>query len=108
MFKIKEYVPASSIWETAEDYVDEGLVVGLVRGYNIEVETSDSIVDWLSANWIHEDPEVFFNSDFYLWYCEEHGWTPTGRICFRGYGEEEYDLDEHEFYVTNVGPRGNR
>ena len=103
MFEIKEYAKASSIWPTAKDYEDEGQVDGLVRGYNIEVKTSDGIVDWLSCSYIHEDPEMYFNDDFHQWYYEEHGFTPTGRICFRGYGEEQYDFDERDAYIINVG-----
>lgn len=103
MYKFNEYVKASSIWETSKDYEDEGKVAGLVRGYNIEIETSDGRVDWYSCSWIHDDPEEYFNDEFHLWMYEEHGWTPTGRICFRGYGEEEYDFDEKDFFITNVG-----
>ena len=104
MYKFKDYVKASSIWETAEDYKDEGQVDGLVRGYNIEIRLPDGRVDWHSCNWIHEDPEIYFNNDFYQWYFEEYGWTPTGRICFRGYGVEEYDFEERDTFVTNIGP----
>lgn len=103
VFVITEYVKASSIWETAEDFEDEGSYLGLVRGYNIEIKCSDGSVGWHSSNWIHEDPEVYFNDEFHRWYYQEHGWTPTGRICFRGYGEEEYDFEERDTFITNVG-----
>ena len=99
MYHFNEYVKASSIWPTAKDYEDKGDIPGLVRGYNIEVKTMDGRVDWLSACYIDIDPETHFNDEFNTWRYSEYGWTPTGRICFRGYAVEKYDPDERDFYV---------
>ena len=102
MFTITEYVPASEIWATAKDHIDHGYKSGLVRGYNIEITTRDGETHWYSCSWIHEDPEEYFNDDFHCWMFNEHGWTPTGRICFRGYGIEEYDPDERDTFIKQV------
>ena len=102
MFKITEYVNASSIWPTAKDYIDFGPKSGLVRGYNIEVTNSKGITDWMSCSYIYGEPEEYFNDDFHTWMFEDCGFIPTGRICFRGYGHEEYDFEEHEEYIIPV------
>lgn len=101
-FKITEYVNASSIWPTAKDYTDFGPKAGLVRGYNIEVKTRDGIIDWKSCEYIYGEPEDIFNDDYHLWSREDWGLVPTGRICFRGYGREEYDFEEREEFVVHV------
>lgn len=98
MFKFTEYVPASTIWPTAEDHVDHGEIPGLLRGYNIEVKKGN-IVDWMSASWFHGTPEAEYNDEFHRYYFDDLGVVPTGRICFRGYGHEEYDFDEREELV---------
>lgn len=98
MLKIAKFVPASSIWPTAEDHIDLGEISGLMRGYNIEVE-KNGVVDWMSAEWIYGNPEVEFNDDYHCWSRNDWGLKPTGRITFRGYGFEEYDADERETYV---------
>ena len=102
MFKITEYVNASSIWPNAKDYTDFGPKCGLVRGYNIEVITSKGVIDWMSCCYIHGEPEEYYSDDFHTWMYQEHGFTPTGRICFRGYGREEYVCEEREEYVIPV------
>lgn len=102
MFKITEYVNASSIWSTAKDFQDFGEKPGLVRGYNIEVKTRKGTIEWLSCEWFYGEPEEVFNDDYHTWSRNDWGWTPTGRICFRGYGREEYDFEEREEYVVLV------
>lgn len=102
MFKITEYIPASQIWSTAEDHTDIGEIHGMMRGYNIEVATKDGTVDWMSAEWIPGDPETVFNDEYHTWSRADWGLKPTGRICFRGYGEEEYDMEERDFYINPV------
>lgn len=101
MFKITEFIPASQIWPTAEDHVDIGEIPGLVRGYNIEVTNSKGVTDWMSAEWIHGDPEEVFNDDYHTWSRNDWGLEPTGRITFRGYGREEYDFDERDMFVIS-------
>jgi hypothetical protein len=105
MFTFDTIVKASSIWSSARDYTDEGKVLGLVRGYNIEVKTPDEKLIWLTAEWIEGGPEEHFNDEFHQWFYQMHNYTPTGRITFRGYGEQEWDPDERDTYICNIGPR---
>lgn len=103
MFKFNEVVLSSAIWPNTKDHVDYGYRCGYVRGYNIEVQVTDGSSHWLSACYIaDENPEEYFNDEFHLWMYQEHGWTPTGRICFRGYGVERYDPDERDTFVYMV------
>lgn len=90
MFTLKEVVPTSKIWLTAEDHVDYGPIPGLLRGYNIEVEKG-LYHEWLPAEWIKGDPETFFNNASHLWSRRHAGLRATGRITFRGYGAETFD-----------------
>ena len=103
MFKLKitEVVPSSQIWPTAEDHADIGEIHGMMRGYNIEVE-KDGVVDWMSAEWIYGDPEYAFNDDYHMFSREDWYLKPTGRICFRGYGSEEYDFEERDVFVNMI------
>ena len=107
MFKFDQFVNASSIWPTAKDFTDEGIKSGLVRGYNIEIKNAEGKVDWLSCAYIEGDPNVYFNDDFHTWMYSDHGWTPTGRICFRGYGIENYDYEERDTFITPCDANGN-
>lgn len=102
MFFIKEYVNASSIWPNAKDHIDRGYIAGYVRGYNLEVKSVDGETHWLSCSWTKSAPEHEFDNEFHRWYYSEHNWTPTGRICFRGYGIEEYDASEHDTFIKIV------
>ena len=105
MFKFfNEYVPASQIWPTAENFVDNGPRQGTVRGYNIEVKKLNSNETyWMSACWFAEEPEAYYNDDLHQFYFDDLGVEPTGRICFRGYGEEHYDPDERDTYIKPLG-----
>lgn len=102
MFKFHTYVPASEIWPTAENHVDKGMVFGLIRGYCVEVKLQDGSTDWWPCEWIHGEPETEFNDDFHTWMWNEHALEPTGRICFRGYGTEEYDFEERDYFVNMI------
>ncbi len=102
MFKFHTFVPASQIWPTAENHVDKGMALGLVRGYCVEVKLSDGSADWWSCEWIQSEPETEFNDDFHTWLWKENCVELTGRICFRGYGFEEYDFEEREHVVRPI------
>ena len=102
MFKLREYIPASEIWSNAKTHIDHGSRSSLVRGYNIEVTTKNGTTDWLSCEWIHENPQECFNDEFHNWMYKEHNWIPTGRICFRGYGMEKYDPEERDYFVYPI------
>lgn len=103
MFKFTEYVPANQIWPTAEVFVDNGYKPGYVRGYNIEVRKADGTTYWESACWFAEEPEEYYNDDYHRWRYEDTCSEPTGRICFRGYGEEYYDFDERDYFIRPKG-----
>lgn len=105
MVKFNDYVKASDIWETAKDHEDLGWRAGLVRGYNLEI-IKDGKRDWLSAEWIHGEPNEEFNDGYHTWRTTEHGFEYTGRICFRGYGYEEYDSEKRDFYIIDCDENG--
>ena len=102
MFNFDTFVPANEIWPSSVSHNDKGEKPGYVRGYNIEVTTRDGNLEWLSCEYIEEDPQEFFNDDFHLWYYKEHGWTPTGRITFRGYAIQRYDWEERDMFIYPV------
>lgn len=102
-----KYVPASQIWSGAQDFIDEGYKPGLVRGYNVEVKMSDGTTSWHSCSYIHSTPESYFLDDFYSSWLSDLNQTLTGRICFRGYGKEEYDLFDKEIYIYPCDVEGN-
>lgn len=85
------YVLPSEIWPGAKDYVDEGPKDSLVRGYNVEVRKADGTTGWDSCEYISGNIEEELNSEFKQWWYAERNVTPTGRLCFRGYGIHTYD-----------------
>lgn len=101
MFEFNTYVPANEIWSTSVRHTDKGEKPGYVRGYNIEV-LSDGELHWLSCEYIEGDPQEHFNDSFHQWYYREHGWTPTGRITFRGYATQYYDWEERDMFINPV------
>ena len=98
--KFNEYVNASEIWSNAKDEQDQGLIKGLVRGYNVEVRTRTNELLWLSCEYISNEPEQEFNNDFHKYYYTEYGYELTGRICFRGYGISRYNREVGEYVET--------
>ena len=100
--KTFEYVKASEIWPTAIDFEDKGPRPGLVRGYNPEIVTKDGKIDFMSCTYIDGEPEEYFYGELYQFYLADNGFELTGRICFRGYGCEEYDPDELDTYIIPV------
>lgn len=95
------YVPAKDIWPNAENYEDNGLKFGYVRGYNVEVSKNGKI-DWMSCVWIKDTIEDYLNDEFTKYWYSDLGVVPTGRISFRGYGTEKYDYRERDTFVTNI------
>ena len=102
MYKFNTYVNANEIWPTASNHIDKGEKQGLVRGYCIEVKRANGDLYWESCCWFDGTPEQYYNSDYYLWHFEDTCGEPTGRICFRGYGEEYYDPDERDYFIKPV------
>ena len=101
-----EYVPASEIWHNATNFVDKGAKEGLVRGYNVEVRKFDGTVGWDSCCYIQSEPEEYFLNGYYRYSLEDRGATLTGRICFRGYGIEEYSWEYHDTFVNPCDENG--
>lgn len=103
--KVK-YVNASEVYPNAKDYSDYGYMAGLVRGYNIEVtETSTNKTFWLACEYTYyKSPEDLINDDFHQYYFPEHGYIPTGRVCFRGYGQERYSHYGEEYIQPVESP----
>lgn len=97
-----EYVKASEIWPNVEDFEDKGQRPGILRGYNFEVKRPDGSTYWLSCTHIDKEPKTYAESDFFLRHLAELDVEPTGRVCFRGYGYEEYDPDEQDVYIQHV------
>lgn len=99
MFYLTEVVPANSIWPTAQNCIDKGIVPGFLRGYNIEVTNRNGKTYWMDCQYIDCEPEDYFNCEWQQEHRSDWGLTPTGRITFRGYYHEEYDPDEREHFV---------
>lgn len=82
----------------------KGQIDGLCCGWQFEFERSGKI-DYNSVNWYHGTPE-----ECAYQYGEEdafelermNGWEPTGRVIFRGYAREYYDVEDREWYIQDV------
>lgn len=96
MFEFNTYVNANEIWPKAKVEIDLGHKECYLRGYNIEV-IQDGVPVWLSCEYIYVNPQAYFNSEFYLWYYEEHNFKPTGRICFRGYAVQRWNSEVGDY-----------
>lgn len=101
-FKIKEFVPAHTIWEGAKSYKDKGAISGYLRGYDIEVTNLEGTPYWADCQFIEGEPEQYFNNEFQLWHREMWGLTPTGRITFRGYYTEYWYEEERDWCVEEA------
>lgn len=102
-----EYVPANEIWPTATPYTDKGIREGLVRGYNVEVRKADGTTAWMSCVYIRGTIDGYLKDEFTKFWYSDLDVTPTGRICFRGYGIEEYDCVEREVFINPCDDEGN-
>ena len=93
------YVNASEVYPNGNDCSDCGFIAGLVRGYNIEVtEISTNKTFWLACVYTYsKSPEDLINDDFRQFHFIKQGYTPTGRVCFRGYGLELYSYNGEEY-----------
>ena len=107
MMKVTEYVPANEIWPNAKAPIYKGVKSGLCTGWCIELTTLKGETFWHSCTFAYDTPEELFNDDFWTWCFEDHGWTPTGRVSFRGYYIEEYDIDERDYYYVECDENGN-
>lgn len=95
--------------ETGYDIPDDtfyGCLPGLVNGWQYEARNvSDKrfpvgkiLYFSVSYQWgMPEDEE-----EFQSYHASNYGWELTGRVVFRGYAHEEYDLEERDYYVTDA------
>lgn len=107
MYKFNEFVPANEIWPNAKAPEYKGVKEGLCTGWCVEVTTWKGETYWRSCTFGWESPEEIFNDDFWTWHWGDAGETPTGRISFRGYYHEEYDIDERNYYYVECDENGN-
>ena len=93
LLNVQEYVMADQIWKNADNHTDYGKKDRYIRGYSIEL-MKNGHPGWTRTHWIHNDPEVYFNTTTYKNNLLHQNCIPTGRICFRGYGIEKIDKIE--------------
>ena len=76
-----------------------GQIEGLCCGWEFEVRKPDGTLDSFSV--IHEeaDPEWTWDNNHYSEMCEWHGFEPTGRVVFRGYGKLYWHAEERDWCV---------
>ena len=104
-YEIMDCVEAKKItgWHTDMDQEYKGLIPGYLCGYNFEV-TKDGVTDFASCTFSYRTPDDLMNSneDYYSDFLLDCGCIPTGRVIFRGYYQEEYDINERESYCVRV------
>ena len=94
---------------SVEDKEWQGVIDGFVNGWSFEFVNEKGEYNYNSVTYYSGTPEEY--CDTWLQYGEDalfemerwNGWTPTGRVVFRGYGQEYYDEDEHEWFVVTEG-----
>ena len=107
MYKFNKFVPANKIWPNTKAPKYKGVKKGLCTGWCIELNTLEGETFWHACTFAYSTPEWLFNHDFWPCYFEDNGWTPTGRISFRGYYIEGYDSDEYDCYYVECDENGN-
>jgi hypothetical protein len=105
MMDIIDIKDTNTGWKNSFEYSTCSNIPGVMRGFNIEYKNKDGKIEYGSAVWIYGEPDMD-NIDIRISIelAGLNGWTPTGRVVFRGYGFEEYDPDERECYVVDVEP----
>lgn len=104
-YEIMDCVEAKRItgWDIDMDQEYKGLIPGYLCGYNFEV-TKDGVTDFASCTFSPRAPDDLMNrnEDYYSDFLLDCGCIPTGRVIFRGYYQEEYDINERECYCIRV------
>lgn len=104
-YEIMDCVEAKKItgWDTDMDQEYKGLIPGYLCGYNFEV-TKNGVTDFASCTFSYSTPDDIMNNneDYYSDFLLDCGCIPTGRVIFRGYYQEEYDINERESYCVRV------
>ena len=89
-------------WNRDMDQEYKGLIPGYACGYNFEV-TKDGVTDFESCTFEYDTPDgVMAPGSLYPDFLFDVGCEPTGRVIFRGYYTEEYDIEEREEYFVRV------
>jgi len=80
-----------------------GVLPGLMHGWQFEF-TRNGEIGYNSVYYSYSSPEE--NAEIEQWNFESErmfGWTPTGRVVFRGYGAEgEWIPEEREYSVREA------
>lgn len=101
MLKI-EFVDAKDIFKNGETNKDYGNIPPYLRGYNIEVTLDDGRKKWLPCRFIRTDIDKYLNSSSMSQEMDEQFFTLTGRVCFRGYFNEVWDMRNADFVLKKV------
>ena len=97
--------------QTGYDIPDKeykGVIDGLCCGWQFEFKNAEGKLNYNSVTWYAGTPEQY--CDTWLRYGEDalfeterwNGYLPTGRVIFRGYGEELWDACERDYYIKDV------
>ena len=86
------------------------MIPGIVNGWMFEFRDKKGNINYNSTSYHWGTPEDYCDS--WLQYGEDalfemerwNGYEPTGRVVFRGYATEHYDVDEHDWYVEPYEP----
>ena len=103
-YEIMNRVEAEKLtgWNTDMDQEYKGFIPGYACGYNFEV-TKNGVTDFASCTFEYGTPdEVMAPGSFYPYFLFDMGCEPTGRVIFRGYYKEKYDINEREEYFVRV------
>ena len=99
------FVPTHLDWTEIEEF--HGWIPGLYCGYNFEVRDREGRVDFMSCTFYPGTPEEYATDEFNVWRHEHSGLTLTGRVLFRGYYEEDWDIECGECYTKVDRPFGD-
>lgn len=82
--------------------------IGLTMGWEFEARNvSDKRfpvgkILYFSVTFINGMPEI--EDEFMNFYAHDLGWELTGRVVFRGYYHEHYDIEDRDYYYTDATP----
>lgn len=98
-------VKNTEVFTDVVDFTNFGNLDEFVRGYSIEVkDNTEESTYWLNMEYFYGEPEDYFTDYNHKLMYEYLNVTPTGRISFRGYGQETYDIENNRYYITPITP----
>lgn len=83
----------------------KGLIPGLLCGWQFEFINANGEINYNSVTFEHMTPERLayqYGEENAFMIERWNGWQPTGRVIFRGYYEEYYYAEEHDWCVRPV------